>query len=158
MITDSNLSLVVINSSIQCSVPSYVGNWQVPEPCCGRAAGIVPNDFLFVTGILLKLCMLPYMDEISLLCVNWRIIGLSLDASLNIIIVRRVLLVLVRSLRMMSKSYFIVHSCQNLTLPAMTRSRKKKNNSAMKLNLSRVHIWQRYSIHYRLSYYITLVT
>jgi len=171
VITDSNLSLVVINSSIQCSVPSYVGNWQVPEPCCGRAAGIVPNDFLFVTGILLKLCMLPYMDEISLLCVNRRIVGFFLmhscmsqkgtpDAVVRAVAqshqvvgskqsLRRfcgkrlvsvdpfprphsceslrhyvcrfftlaVILVSVRLLRVMSKSYFIVHSCQNLTLP-----------------------------------------
>jgi hypothetical protein len=64
------VNIVVINSSIHCSVPSYDGNWQVPEPCCGREAGIVPNDFLFVTGTLLKLCMLSYMDEINLLCGN----------------------------------------------------------------------------------------
>jgi len=32
------------------------------------------------------------------------------------------------------------------------RSQLSESNSAMKLNLSRVHTWQRYSIHYRLSY------
>ena len=138
---------IVITSSIHCSVLNHD---------CGRGRHCAMISCLLQED--LKLCMLPYMDEISLCVLTEEFLGFFLDASLNIIIVRRVLLVLVRLLRVMSKSYFIVHSCQNLTLPAMTRSRKKKNNSAMKLNLSRVHIWQRYSIHYRLSYYITLAT